>query len=94
MYTCGYNNNNKSGGIHNSHSTGGQGFMAVSKQTKSSAYTFVLGLFTAINLWHYNILLAYTLASNIHPFFEIVLYCVRITMVAKLKLIEMLITIT
>ena len=68
------------------YSTGGQGFMAVSKQTKSSAYTFVLSLFTAITLWH----------CNINLLWNISLVCpiVRITMVAKLKLIEMLITTT
>ena len=95
MYRCGYNNN-KSGGIHNSYSTGGQGFMAVSK---SSVYTLVLSLFTAINLLHCAITIIYTpflltLASNIHLFFEMVLSFVRITMATKLKIIEMLITTT
>ena len=33
--------------MYNSYSTGGQGFMAVSKQTSSSGYTLRLGLFTA-----------------------------------------------
>ena len=36
----------QSGGIYN---TGGQRFMAVSKQTSSLGYAFRLGLFTAIN---------------------------------------------
>ena len=43
----------QSGGIYNSYITGGQGFMAVSKQTSSSGYALRLNLFTAINPWHY-----------------------------------------
>ena len=42
----------QSGGISNNYSTGGQGFMAVSKQTSSSGYALGLSLFTAINPWH------------------------------------------
>ena len=34
------------------YSTGGQGFMAVSKQSLSSGYTLRLRLFTAMNLCH------------------------------------------
>ena len=41
----------QSGGIYDSYSTGGQGFMpAVSEQTMSSSYDLRLTLFTAINL--------------------------------------------
>ena len=40
---------NQSGGVYNSYSTGGQGFMAVSKHTSSLGYAFGLSLFTA---WH------------------------------------------
>ena len=39
----------QSGGIYNSYSTGGQGFMDVLNKTSSSGYTLGLGLFTAIN---------------------------------------------
>ena len=68
MYRCGYNNN-KSGGIHNSYSTGDQGFMDVSK---SSVYALELSLFTAIIMsltlcYNYNI--HPMLAPNIYPYF-------------------------
>ena len=35
------------------YNTGGQGFMAVSKQTLLAGYALGFGLFTAINPWHY-----------------------------------------
>ena len=100
MYRCGYNNNKQSGGIHmhNSYSTGGQGFMAVSKQTLAQP---TLGLFTAIKslaLRYITIIyipFSLTLAPNVYtPFLGIFLYFVQIIMVTKLKFIEMLITIT
>ena len=40
-----------SGGIHNSYSTGRQGFTAVSKQTSSLGYALGVGLCTGINPW-------------------------------------------
>ena len=49
----------QSGGIYNSYSTGGQGFMGVSKQTLSSGYALGLALFTAINPWHQAITITY-----------------------------------
>ena len=51
MYRCVYviTTKDKSGGMYDSYSTGGQGFMAVSKQTSSSSYTLRLCLFTP---WH------------------------------------------
>ena len=45
------------GSLHNSYSTGDQGFMPVSK---SSVYALVLSLFIAINLWHCAITIIYT----------------------------------
>ena len=47
--------------IYNSYSTGGQGFMAVSKQTSSSGYALRLSLFTTINPWY----LCYNYNKNI-----------------------------
>ena len=64
-------------GVYNSYSTGGQGFMAVSK---SSVYALVLSLFTAINLWHCAITIIYTprLPQIYTPFFGTFLYFVQL----------------
>ena len=40
----------QSDGVYNSYSTGGQGLMAVCKQTLSLGYTLWLSLFTAMTL--------------------------------------------
>ena len=42
----------RSGGIYNNYSTGGQGFTTVVSKPRPWAHALGLSLFTAINLWH------------------------------------------